>query len=493
MMRNGEKPQSDEAALGDRAGDAASFLSAGELAARIRSGAVSAEQAVRQTLDRIARVQPSLNAFVTVCADEALAAARAADLARSRGERLGPLHGVPVSIKDILNTSGIRTSWGSRLMTDNVPDADAVAVARLKAAGAIVIGKTTTSEFAWKVLTDSPLTGVTRNPWNPAATPGGSSGGAAVAVATGCGPIALATDAGASTRLPAACCGVVGLKPTLGLIPHNQVPDGFNNFVHLGLMARTVADTALMLDALAGPDASDPHSLRAPAPAAAAALGTPLPLKGVRIAWRPLCGNAALDRNIRRLCENVLAKLTAEGAVVREDASAIDNAEPSWRILQQSNWAGRLGAQLDKVADRIEPAFADAIRVALAYSGQDLLRATYKRTQFFRLVQSWFRDADFIVTPTMSRPPILADHRVTDPIEINGESAGDMRASWTPYLNLFDLTGHPAVSAPCGMTPDSLPAGLQIIGPWYGDAKVLQLAAHVERIVGWPGWRPPHG
>jgi aspartyl-tRNA(Asn)/glutamyl-tRNA(Gln) amidotransferase subunit A len=492
MVPSGEKDRSDGTAVAETAADPVSFLSAGELAARIRSGALTAERAVRQALDRIERIQPTLNAFVTVCADEAVAAARAADQARSRGDRLGALHGVPVSVKDIINTAGVRTTWGSRLMADNVPDADAVAVARLKAAGAIVIGKTTTSEFAWKVLTDSPLTGVTRNPWNPAMTPGGSSGGAAVAVAAGCGPLALATDAGASTRLPAACCGVVGLKPTLGLIPHSQVPDGFNNFIHLGIMARTADDAALMLDTMAGPDPSDPHSLRAPAPRATAALETPLPLKGVRITWRPLCGNTALDSNVRRLCEEVLAKLTAAGAIVREDAMAMDNAEPSWRVLQQSNWAGRLGAQLDKVVDRIEPAFADAIRVALGYSGQDLLRATYKRTQFFRLVQSWFRDADFILTPTMSRPPILADHPVTAPIDINNESAGDMRASWTPYLNLFDLTGHPAASVPCGMTPDVLPAGLQIVGPWYGDAEVLRLAAHIERIVGWSAWRPPH-
>jgi aspartyl-tRNA(Asn)/glutamyl-tRNA(Gln) amidotransferase subunit A len=247
-----------------------------------------------------------------------------------------------------------------------------------------------------------------------------------------------------------------------------------------------------MLDAIAGPDASDPHSLRAPAPQALAALASPLPLDRVRIAWRPYCGNTMLDRDVRRLCEEVLAALTAAGAVVREDDRAMENAEPSWRILQQSNWAGRFGAQLDKVADRLDPPFVEAIRTALAYSGQDLLRATYKRTQFFRLVQSWLQEADFIVTPTMSRPPFAADHPILAPIDINGEPAGDMRASWTPYLNLFDLTGHPAASVPCGLTADSLPVGLQIVGPWYGDAAVLRLAAHVERIVGWPDWRPPH-
>jgi aspartyl-tRNA(Asn)/glutamyl-tRNA(Gln) amidotransferase subunit A len=491
-MGGGERVRSNGSGGARRAPPDAAFLPAVELATKIHDGALSSEDVVRGVLERIERTQPLLNPFVTVCTDEALAAARRADEAWERGDRLGPLHGVPFSVKDILNTAGVRTTWGSRLMADNVPQADAVAVARLKAAGAILIGKTTTSEFAWKLFTDSPLTGVTRNPWNPALTPGGSSGGAAVAVAVGLGPVALATDAGASTRLPASCCGVVGLKPTLGLVPHNQVPDGFNNFIHLGIVARTVADAALMLDVVAGPDASDPHSLGTSPPQALAALTPRLPLAGLRIAWRPFCGNAAIDSHVRRLCEDVLGALAASGATVREDDRVIDSAEPSWRILQQSNWAGRLGAQLDEVAGRLEPAFADAIRVALGYSGQDLLQATYKRTQFFRLVQSWFQDADFVVTPTMSRPPLAADHPVFAPIEINGEPAGDVRSTWTPYLNLFDLTGHPAMSVPCGLTPDRLPAGLQIVGPWYGDANVLRLAAHVERIVGWPDWRPPH-
>jgi len=468
------------------------YLSATDMAARIRAGQLTAEQAVAHALERIARTQPVLNAFATVCADEALVQARAADAARARGEPLGPLHGVPFSVKDIINTKGVRTAWGSRLMAQNVPDADAVAVARLKSAGAVLIGKTTTSEFAWKLLTDSPAHGVTRNPWDPTRTPGGSSGGAAVAVAAHMGPIALATDAGASTRLPAACCGVVGLKPTLGLIPHTQVPDGFNNFIHLGLIARNVADIALMLDVVAGPDRADPHSLGAPAPQARAALQSPLPLAGLRIAWRPFCGNTALDAETRRRCEEVISALREGGADVRTHDAAMENAEPSWRVLQQSNWGARLGAQIDKVADQLDPPLAEAVRGALLFSGQDVIKATYKRTQFFRLVQSWFAEVDFVLTPTMSRPPLAADHPVDRPIEINGESAGDMRSSWTPYLNLFDLTGHPAASVPCGRTSDGLPAGLQIVGPWYGDAAVLALAAHVERIVGWPDWRPPH-
>lgn len=175
----------------------------------------------------------------------------------SRGDAVGALHGVPVSVKDIINTAGIPTTWGSLTMADNVPNVDAVAVERLKRAGAVIIGKTTTPEFAHKLLTDAPLFGTTRNPWNLDCTPGGSSGGSAVAVAAGLGPLSLATDAGASTRLPAACTGIVGFKPTLGVVPHNQVPDGFNNFIHLGVMSRTVRDAALMTDVLAGPHPAD--------------------------------------------------------------------------------------------------------------------------------------------------------------------------------------------------------------------------------------------
>jgi aspartyl-tRNA(Asn)/glutamyl-tRNA(Gln) amidotransferase subunit A len=209
------------------------FTSALDLRERISTRQVSSAEVTADVLRRIEETQPTLNAFITVDHDNAMRAAQQADAAVARGEDLGALHGVPVSVKDIINTAGLRTTWGSRLMADNVPDADAVAVERLKRAGAIIVGKTTTSEFAHKLLTDAPLFGVTRNPWDTRLTPGGSSGGSAVAVAAGMGPLSLSTDAGASTRLPAALTGIVGLKPTLGVVPHNQVPDGFNNFIHL--------------------------------------------------------------------------------------------------------------------------------------------------------------------------------------------------------------------------------------------------------------------
>jgi aspartyl-tRNA(Asn)/glutamyl-tRNA(Gln) amidotransferase subunit A len=470
------------------------YLSAVELAKRIRSRRLSSVELTETILARIEASQPSLNAFITVCRDGALAAAREADAALARGDEVGPLHGVPVSVKDIINTAGIRTTWGSRTMADNVPNADAIAVHRLKQAGAIIIGKTTTSEFAHKLMTDAPLFGTTRNPWDPRYTPGGSSGGSAVAVAAGLGPLSLATDAGASTRLPAACTGIVGLKPTLGLIPHSQVPDGFNNFIHLGLMGRTIADAALMLDALSGADSSDPHSLgvvRTQTLAAIADMNSES-LRGLRVAWRPLAGNTMLDDEVRHACEEAVDAFRAFGCHIDVVDTPIENAEPAWRILQQSNWAARFFDRIDELAPLLDPSLVEGIRAGGTYSGQQITRATYKRTEHFRTVQGWFSTYDLVLTPTMSRPPLAADHAALEPITIGDQNAGDMRQSWVPYLNLFDLTGHPAISIPCGWTSEGLPVGLQIVGPWYGDAAVLRAAATFERARPWIHRIPTH-
>ena len=319
------------------------FTSAVDLRERISTRQVSSAEVTADVLRRIEETQPTLNAFITVDRDNAMRAAQQADAAVARGEVLGALHGVPVSVKDIINTAGLRTTWGSRLMADNVPDADAVAVERLKKAGAIIVGKTTTSEFAHKLLTDAPLFGVTRNPWDTRLTPGGSSGGSAVAVAAGMGPLSLSTDAGASTRLPAALTGIVGLKPTLGVVPHNQVPDGFNNFIHLGVMARTVADAALMLDVISGEHRADPHSLGVAPPGAASALRAAggKGINGLSVAWRPLVGNRLLDHEVRRVCEGALDVFRKLGCSVDTLEDPVENAEPAWRILQQSNWGAR--------------------------------------------------------------------------------------------------------------------------------------------------------
>ncbi|HET8746806.1 MAG TPA: amidase family protein [Ramlibacter sp.] len=439
-------------------------------------------QAVEDCLGTIQRLQPRLKAFVTVCADEARAQAREIDRRRAAGEKLGPLAGVPVSVKDILNTKGVRTAWGSRLMEHNVPAADHVAVARLKDAGAVILGKTTTPEFAYKLLTDSPISGITRNPWNAELTAGGSSGGSAAAVAAGMGPLSLATDAGASTRLPAACCGILGLKPTLGRVPHDQVPDAFNSFIHLGLMARTVEDCELMLQAVAGPHPSDPYSFLS---------FEQKQSKNPRIEWRPLLGNTLLDDEVREQCEAALAVLREAGAEVREVDEPFENAEAPWRVLQQSNWAARFYAKLAEVEPKIEPGFAEGIRAGGGYTGQQLLAATVKRTELFRKVQAWFARCDLVATPTLSRPALSATHRVDEPITVNGKPAGDMRVAWAPYLNVFNLTGHPALSVPAGFTRAGLPVGLQLVARWHAEADLFAAARLIEKARPWATRFPP--
>jgi aspartyl-tRNA(Asn)/glutamyl-tRNA(Gln) amidotransferase subunit A len=452
------------------------FPTAVDIARRVSSGKVSALKVIEDCLEQIDKLQPKLNAFVTVSADEARAQAADIDRARAAGKKLGPLAGVPVSVKDILNTKGVRTAWGSRLMESNVPAEDAVAVKRLKDAGAVIIGKTTTPEFAYKLLTDSPISGITRNPWNAELTPGGSSGGSAVAVAAGMGPLSLATDAGASTRLPAACCGILGLKPTLGRVPHNQVPDAFNSFIHLGVMARTVDDCELMLAAIAGPHPSDPYSL----------FSEKRKSEQLRIEWRPLLGNTLLDDEVRSLCEEALKVFTD----VRTVDEPFDNAEAPWRVLQQSNWAARYFAKLGEVESKIEPGFAAGIRAGGAYTGQQLLAATVKRTEYFRKVQGWFERCDLVATPTMSRPPLSATHAVDQPITVNGKPAGDMRVAWAPYLNVFNLTGHPALSVPAGFTREGLPVGLQLVARWHAEADLFAAARMVEKARPWTARLP---
>jgi aspartyl-tRNA(Asn)/glutamyl-tRNA(Gln) amidotransferase subunit A len=461
--------------------ESSAFRSAAEIARGVRTGELSALQVVEDCLARIAELNAKLNAFVTVCAAEARAQAAEIDRARAAGKPLGALAGVPVSVKDILNTKGVRTTWGSRLMEKNVPAEDAVAVQRLKDAGALIIGKTATPEFAYKLLTDSPISGITRNPWNPELTPGGSSGGSAVAVAAGMGPLALATDAGASTRLPAACCGILGLKPTLGRVPHSQVPDAFNNFIHLGVMARTVEDCELMLGAIAGPHPSDPWSQNR---------GQGPICQKLRIEWRPLLGNTLLDDEVRAQCETTLSALKDAGVEVRTVEEPFENAEAPWRVLQQSNWAARYFAKLAEVESQIEPGFAAGIRAGGAYTGQQLLAATVKRTELFRKVQGWFERCDLVATPTMSRPPLSATHKVDEPISVNGKPAGDMRVAWAPYLNLFNLTGHPALSVPAGFTRSGLPVGLQLVARWHAEPDLFAAARFVEKARPWAHARP---
>ena len=446
------------------------------LARRIRSKEVSPVAVVEAVLARIEALQPTVNAFITVTADEAREAARRAEAAVRAGERLGPLHGVPFSVKDLLFTKGVRTTMGSLIFADQVPGEDAVPVRRLREAGAILVGKTTTPEFGHKPLTDSPLFGATRNPWDLSRTAGGSSGGAAAAVATGQGPLALGTDGGGSVRLPASCCGIAGLKPTLGRVPHVHQSDLFSSTSYIGPMARTVAEAAACFDALIGFDAGDPYSRPEPADDP-----RDVSVRGLRIGWLPRVGNRLVDPEVLASCEAAVRHLEGRGAhveTVDEDMSAF---ERTFLIGLQAGLAARVGSHMAKFGDKVAVSLRESIERGAQWSAVDWVNALGQRTAVYRRVNALLQRFDFLLSPTLSRPALAVDHDAFKPITIAGEEAGTIRGAWYPYLWPFNLSGHPAISLPCGWSSDGLPIGLQIVGPWYGDRRVLALAGHLER------------
>ena len=470
--------------------DDLAFTSAAELAALIAQRVVSPVEIVDIVLDRIEKTQPTLNAFMMVCADDARAAAKAAEAAVMRGDTLGPLHGVPFAVKDLVNTAGLRTTFGSWALADNVPRADSPSVARLKAAGAVLVGKTTTPEFGHKCFTEAPLFGRTANPWDLARTCGGSSGGAAAAVAAGLGPIGIGTDGGGSSRIPAACCGVVGFKQTLGLVPHDLTPDGFGNQSHITPMTRTVMDAALMLQAMAGPHRCDPHSLGLAVPDFVAAARPDDDLKGVRIAWRPLLGNTILSREVRDACEQALAVFAELGAIVEPVDDNFTGTEPIWLILTQSFWNARFRRYVAQFGNRMSETLLRQMNNGAGHTAVELQEAMFERTRVFREIQDWFERYDIVATPTLSRTALAIDHDFFAPIEIDGQVADTVRKAWYPYTLPFNLSGNPAVTLPCGVDADRLPIGLQLIGPHLGDARLLRAAALFEQARPWAAERP---
>jgi aspartyl-tRNA(Asn)/glutamyl-tRNA(Gln) amidotransferase subunit A len=467
------------------------FTSAAELARLIARRELSPVELVDAVLARIERAQPALNAFITVTAEPARAAARAAEAAVMRGEGRGSLFGVPFSVKDLVNTQGVRTTFGSVAFADNVPSADSVAVARLKRAGAILIGKTTTPEFGHKPFTEAPLFGRTANAWDHSRTSGGSSGGAAVAVAAGLGPLAIGTDGGGSGRIPAACNGVVALKQTLGLVPHDLTPDGFGNQSHIMPITRTVMDSALMLQATAGPDPADPHSLGLPAADFVAAARSDGDLKDLRIAWRPYLGNRKVAREVMALCEEAVAELGELGAIIEPMADDFENTEPVWLVLTQSFWNARFRRYVPEFGARMSTTLLRQMDDGAHYSATELQEAMFARTRIYREIQGWFRHYDMIATPTLACAALAIDHDFFAPIEIDGESTDTVRKAWYPYTHPFNLSGNPAVTVPCGWTTDGLPVGLQLVGPHLGDARLLRAAALLEMARPWADRTPP--
>jgi aspartyl-tRNA(Asn)/glutamyl-tRNA(Gln) amidotransferase subunit A len=467
------------------------FMSAIEATSLIKRRKLSTVEYVGAVLDATEASQPKLNAFVTICRDQAMTLAKAADAAVRQGDKLGPLHGVPVSIKDLVDTAGIRTAHGSHIFADNVPKQDAAAVVRLKAAGAIVIGKTTTPEFGHKGLTDSPLTGTTRNPWALDRTPGGSSGGAAAAIAAGLAPLALGTDGAGSIRGPAACTGIVGLKPTLGMVPMEGAADVFANNSYAGPMTRTVADAWLMLAAIAGPDPRDPWTMRGAGLDAVAPVLAGARLTGVRIGYVRRMANRLVDAEVQAATDAALSLFHALGADVEEITEAVDWIEYEGRVLYQSAIWAKNEPRFKDWRSKMDPSLIAFAEWGSAFSMVDVRNAEYARTGLYHRVSGLLDRYDFLVSPTTARPPLDANFKATEQVIINNQTAGITRQSWTAYQYPFNLTGHPALSLPAGWTRDGLPIGLQIVGRWWGDADVLRLGAIFEQAKPWADKRPP--
>jgi Asp-tRNA(Asn)/Glu-tRNA(Gln) amidotransferase A subunit family amidase len=459
--------------------------SAAALARAIARREVSPVEVVEATLARIARLQPALNAFCTVTAEAALAAARRAEERVLRGEPLGPLHGVPVSVKDTLWTAGVRTTMGSAIHADFVPPSDAAVVARLRAAGAILVGKTTTPEYAHKGVTDSPLLGVTRNPWSPAHTCGGSSGGAAVAVATGMGPLAVGTDEGGSIRIPASFCGVVGLKPSFGLVPRHPVGVA-EALTHLGPLARTVEDAALFLTVAAGPDDRDGGSLAAPPADYRAELARPPgPL---RVAWSPRLGYATLHAEVLRVTTAAVRTLERLGWTVEEADPGFEDPAAIADAFRHPGLAAALAEHLPAWRERMDPSLVALVESGLRLTAVDVARAHAARHALWDRVHAFFEQYDLLVTPAVAVPPLLAG--APPPGEIEGRPVP--RRGWIAFTYPFNLTGQPAVSLPAGVTAEGLPVGLQLVGRRWEDALVLRAAAAYEAARPWADrWPPP--
>ena len=460
------------------------FLSALELGAAYRAQTLRPSEVTEAVLGQIARINPGVNAFVTIVADAARAAAREADQRFTTGRVLGPLDGVPLGIKDLTPTAGIRTTRGSRIYESNVPTEDAPIVERLKRGGAVFLGKTNTPEFGWKSPTDNLLFGPTRNPWNLERTAAGSSGGSAAAVACGMGPVATGGDGGGSIRQPASFCGVFGIKPTFGLVPMFP-PSVAGTFVSDGPLSRTVRDSALMLDAMAGMDPRDIYS--APGPDIDYLAACDGGISGLRVAWSPDLGYARVDPAVRAITERAARRFEELGAIVEEAAPGWPDPYELFHTLFYALVGGTIDALLPEWEGQIDPGLVRIRDAGRGVTAFDISRAQRVRNEMQLTAAAFFTRYDSLLTPTMTLPPFPVG--IDFPPEVGGEPVTGMQ--WTAFTFPFNLTGNPAASLPAGLTEDGLPIGLQVVGRCWDDAAVLRACAAFEALQPWAARRPP--
>lgn len=456
-------------------------LSASDLNRAYAARRVSPVEVARACLARIDRLNPVLNAFCLLDPEATLAAARESEQRWRDGEARGPLDGVPVSIKDLLLTRDWPTLRGSLAVDRNQPwTEDSPPVARLRESGAVFLGKTTTPEFAWKGVTDSPLTGVTRNPWNPDRTPGGSSGGSSAAVASGMGPFSLGTDAGGSLRIPAAFCGLFTIKPTVGRVP-SYPPTPYGSFASTGPITWTVEDAARMLTVLSGTDPRDAMAL--PPFDGDFADGLDAEDRPLRIGWSPDLGYAKPQPDVLAVGEAALRDLETLGYRVDTVPPPFDDPSTIYEDLRMGMTVSAFAWAGEDILRRMDPGLAEHIRESRATATLErYLAADAGRGALGRSMAAFHAEYDVLATPSVTCTAFAAG--------IDGPPEAPNSRIWSPYTFPFNLTRQPAVSLPCGVGQDGLPIGLQLVGPLYSEARLLAVSRRYERAFPWSGNRP---
>ncbi|GIW95640.1 MAG: amidase [Pirellulaceae bacterium] len=457
-------------------------LPATVLAGLIKKGELSARQLVSACLERIEQWNPVVNAVVTVTAEQALEQARLADEQQARGQATGRLHGLPVVHKDLFETRGVRTTYGSTVFRDFVPTSDAAIVERQRLAGAIMVGKSNTPEFGAGSQTFNRLFGATRNPYDLSRTCGGSSGGAAVALACGMAALADGTDTGGSLRNPASFCNVVGFRPSAGRVALWPDPMGWFTLNVAGPMGRTVEDVALLMSVIAGPDRRSPISL--PEPGERFLEPLERDFRGTRLAWSPTLGGLPVERPVLDVLENSLAVFHQAGCVVEQADPDLSDADEVFCTLRAWRFAWMYSDLIDRYPGEIKETIVWNVEQGKRLSGQDVARAEALRTRIYHRMLQFFQRFDFLLAPVVQVLPFDVQQPYVQ--EINGIRMGSY-LDWMKSCYWISATGLPAISVPAGFSSEGLPVGLQIVGPPLGDFAVLQLAYFFQQATEY--WR----
>jgi Asp-tRNA(Asn)/Glu-tRNA(Gln) amidotransferase A subunit family amidase len=465
------------------------YTSALDLGRMIRAREVSPVEIAEAVLARIERLNPTLNAFLTVTPDLALEQARAAEQRAVRGDLLSPIDGIPVSIKDLEPLGGVRCTYGSKWTEEFIAPADGVVAGRLRAAGGVILGKTNTPHYGYKDMCDNFLGEPCKNPWNLERTSGASSGGAGAAIAAGLGPLAHGSDGAGSIRIPSALCGIFGIKPAFGRVPYSPSADYWGGRPHAGPMTRTVRDSAILLGVMAGPNERDPLSIDGAVPDFLGACEGDL--KGLRVIWSGDLGYAPVDPDVRQIAEAAARRFAEFGATVRDEDPAWDDPYEFHKVIYEAGSGGRVVDRAAERPDWIEPTLMLMVENTHKLSAFDLQRAIYRRTAFYEQARAWFENVDLLLTPQM---PLGAwSHRAgidEGPSDIGGHTPRSM-FDRLHFTYPFNMTNQPAATVPCGFTSEGLPVGLQIVGRWHDESMVFRAAACFEAAQPWAQHRPP--